>query len=279
MSTTGTIPGVVNQVTGISGEGDVDDCAVATSYWCARYADPAAVFPPVPTFRAAAGNPDDPSRPDGLTLAQVVRGSRATWPHLTIERYSSTSWDELHDRLTAGWAANLGVISAELPASLRFGFLGAHAIGVIYRDGYLVANPLARNGSAPLPCPRATLGAAARRLGGGTILAALYQPWEAGTVKFTIADGTPAWGVATTTQATRAYRWDGTRVELPAGTKRAVYGNAVVDGKPCYVIRTGGAQEGHYLIAAHCSYAPRDFDEKHRVTLQIEGHPDYVTEV
>ena len=271
---------VINQVR-YPGAGDVDDCWVVATVWAATVADPNAPRPTIPEFRAAAGNPDDPG-PDGGTLPQVIRGAAASWSYLTIAKYQSTDWGAFARRLADGWTASLAVIAAELPPNLRFGFSGAHQVGVVVRDGtWLVANPLAPQGSAPIPCPLDMLRQAARRFGGGYVFAALFKPWEAADVKFLIPNGAPSLGVATTTRETQLYRWDGARIPLRAGAPRKVYGQAVVDGKPVYVIRTGGAQEGHYLIAAHATFVAKVTDVKKTVTVTVsDGRPPVViTEV
>lgn len=276
MSALPPVPGVVNQVTGVVGELDVDDCWVAASIWCAIYADPSAVRPTVREFRAAAGVPDRPG-PTGGTLDDVIRGSVRTWPHLTIAKYQSTNWATFEARLSEGWGANLGVLSAELPVYLRFGFLGSHAIGVVKRGEWLVANPLAPDGSRPLPCPLDALRTAAREHGQGYILAALYKPWEASNMRFTIMDGSRSWGVATTSRDTNLYRWDGARIPMGKGTAKSVFGECVVDGKPVWIIRASGG-DGHYLIKTHAMFKAADFDEKTRVTLSIGGTVAYTTE-
>lgn len=100
-----------------------------------------------------------------------------------------------------------------------------------------------------------------------------------GDVKFLIPDGTPTLGEATTTRDTRLYRWDGARIPLDKGATRAVYGFAKVDGNLVYTIRTGGEQEGHYLIRSHARYVKAPGDVKRAVVLKVEGQPDYRTEV
>ena len=66
---------------------------------------------------------------------------------------------------------------------------------------------------------------------------------------------------------------------LDKGTTRAVYADAVVvDGVPCYQIRTGGGEVVHYLRKAHATFTPADLDEKTRVTLQIGAKVAYTTE-
>lgn len=272
------LPAVLSQI-GYPGAGDIDDCWVVASVWAAVAADPNAPQPTVPAFRAAAGNPDRPG-PTGGDLDDVVRGSVRTWPYLTIAKYASTDWATFDRRLSDGWSASLGVLSAELPVYLRFGFNGSHQVGVAKTGPeFMVANPLAKDGSRPLPCPLNQLRTAAREHGQGTILAALYKPWEATDVKFIIPDGARELGTATTTRDTQLWRWDGARIPLAKGTARAVFGEAKVGSFKVYVIRTGGAQEGHYLKQAHATPIKAPTDVKRKVVLKVEGQPDYTTEV
>lgn len=274
------VPGVVNQVTGLIGEGDVDECAVASSCWCARYADPKATFPTVPVYRAAAGNPDDPSRPDGLTLDQTIRASSATWPHIRIAKYASTDWAAFERRLVEGWAANLGVISAELPAYLRFGFNGAHSVGVVMRSGaFLVANPLAAQGSAPLPCPVVNLQAAARKHGNGTILAALFQPLPAEVTEVVpVLTNTPA--TVHLAAGVTLYNLDRTPRKIKVSVAGDRYSPFISDATfRAVVVTTGGSQQLLLVKTASATNVRPIGDEKHTVTLQVDGAEISRTEV
>jgi hypothetical protein len=73
--------------------------------------------------------------------------------------------------------ASVGVDSGKLPRSLRFGFTGPHQIGVGWdpdRATFLVANPLASNGSKPRAIDAADLRDAAKALFGGSVGAAIF---------------------------------------------------------------------------------------------------------
>ena len=92
--------------------------------------------------------------------------------------------------------------------------------------------------------------------------------------------GSPVIGVATTTRDTLLIRWDGERVPLEGNVTRNVYGLVTLaDGRKAYIVTY--QQQGHYLVAdGRATYVERNLgDKKHRVTLQIEGRPDYTTEV
>jgi len=272
------LPAVLSQI-GYPGAGDIDDCWVVASVWAAKVADPHARQPSVPAFREDARNPDQPG-PTGGDLNDVIRGSVRSWPYLTIAKYSSTDWAAFERRLTEGWSASLGVLSAELPVYLRFGFQGSHQVGVAFNAGeFMVANPLARDGSRPLPCPMTQLRTAARKHGMGTVLAALYKPWEATDVLVYISDGTPSRGTATVTDDTNLIRSDGAKTPIKAGAARAVYGEVRwEDGREAWIVRSDG-EKMHYLFKPRATFVAAPTDVKRTVVLKVEGQPDYRTEV
>ena len=146
------LPGVYTQRTPEAG--DLDECGMFATIWAAKCADPNARIPSVREFRAAAGDPDD-GVSDGWTLDEIARASAVIWPHLTqlrVEGKGDMTWDILSNHLAQGRPASLAVDSGDLPARLRFGFYGSHQIGIARRDATVfVANPLAAQGSAPLP--------------------------------------------------------------------------------------------------------------------------------
>lgn len=160
-------PGVLNQV--IRDPKDVDDCWVFALQWAALAADRKARVYTKDQIRAAAGNPDD-GVGDGGTLSDVERAA-ALWPDLRPEPYRGPAGGLL-DRIRSGRTAMVAVWSGALPLYLRFGFSGAHAVGVVWDAGratFLIANPLAPEGSAPLEIAEAALATAMsdRRLATG----------------------------------------------------------------------------------------------------------------
>lgn len=174
-----TLPPVISQVT-YPEAGDVDDCFAVATIWAATAADPSARRPGMTEFRAAAGNPDKPG-PTGGNLDNIMSAVRGIWPELTVMSYRSRSWLGFVAALTAGKIASLAVLSSELPAPLRFGFGGSHQVGVICQaDRLWLANPLARDGAAPLPITEAELRRAAEAVAGGEIQAALFTPIAGG---------------------------------------------------------------------------------------------------
>lgn len=164
-----TWPGVLNQV--IRDPGDVDDCWVMATIWAARASDRDLVIPSIKTFRGAAGDPDDGYR-DGGNLSEIILGCSRLWPELAVTAYDGR-WAPFAELIRQGRPASLAVISGRLPYRLRFGFTGAHQIGVAW-DGssFVVANPLAPEGSAPQRIPEADLRTAAEAM--GAVRAAIF---------------------------------------------------------------------------------------------------------
>lgn len=132
------------------GAGDIDDCWVVSAEQCQNVLTPDERLPGVPTFRAAAGNPDDPNEPDGGNLAQIVRGIEGCHPRYKgkLKRLRGASMDALKGYARERRPVSLAVLSAKLPAKLRYGFdgpLSFHQVSILVpRDGVLLfANPLA----------------------------------------------------------------------------------------------------------------------------------------
>ena len=140
---------VYNQVTW-PGAGDPDDCWVVAALQAANVTSPWLWLPTVPRFRKAAGNPDDPNRPDGGNLIQAERGLLGCYPFLAglVHRHPAWTWSHFRQAVESGHPASVSIVSAVLPASLRFGFGGRHQIALAWKDGQLLyANPLARDRS------------------------------------------------------------------------------------------------------------------------------------
>ena len=193
------VPPVLNQ--GVyPGAGDLDDCWVVATIWAAIAADPSAVRPTVPEFRAAAHRPDKPG-PTGGFLDDVMRGSEGIWPDSHVERYESIAWGPFVARLRAGWSASLAVLSSALPTRLQFGFRGSHQVGIVWDRQFRLMNPLARNGAAPAWISEDELRTAVRAVARGYILAALFEPVTVAppTHRLHLAHGAPV----------RAYRLTG----------------------------------------------------------------------
>ena len=159
------------------GAGDIDDCWVVATQWAYRAST---AYPrgmtTVPEFRKAAGKPDLPG-PSGGSITDIMRAVRTLWPGLDVIEYERPSWSGFMGEMRTGRYASLAVLSSQLPAKLRFGFNGPHQVGVAMVGGtLLVANPLAKQGSAPIPITEAELARAAVNVANGWVLAALFPP-------------------------------------------------------------------------------------------------------
>lgn len=141
--------------------GDVDDCFVVATCWAAKCVAPYLRLPDVTEFRAAAGDPDD-GVSDGGSLDEIVKASRALWPQLPLTVYNGDNWQTFLDHVKRGGIASLAVISRLLPVEMRWGFLGAHQVGVAFTGGnFYLMNPLAPDGSPPVVIGSAQLRTAA----------------------------------------------------------------------------------------------------------------------
>jgi hypothetical protein len=168
-------PKVINQAS-FPGAGNVDDCWVVATVWAALAFRADLPRPTVPEFRRHAGNPDDPNHADGGSRDQIVRGARGSWPGVRIKAFFGP-WPDFRDQVQSGRPASLGVVSAKLPRPLQFGFAGNHQIGVGWDPDaatFVVANPLARDGSKPLPIDADDLRDAATALFGSNVGATIF---------------------------------------------------------------------------------------------------------
>jgi hypothetical protein len=137
--------GVVNQVHWPKA-GDVDDCWVCSVLGALHACAPWLRLPNIEVFRAAAGNPDEPNKPDGGTIRQSSEAIKKLWPliaPLTQTAAGEHTWSWLVEKVKAeGRVASVFVKSSELPAN--YGFGGLHAIAVAYINGvWRISNPLA----------------------------------------------------------------------------------------------------------------------------------------
>lgn len=73
--------GIVNQVVWPKA-GDVDDCWACATIQAGIAVAPHLPQPNITRFRAAAGNPDEPNKPDGGTIRQCATAIRTLWPKL-----------------------------------------------------------------------------------------------------------------------------------------------------------------------------------------------------
>lgn len=153
----------------------IDDCWAVATIWAYRAATGATILPTITAFRAAAGKPDVPGKVVGGNIADIMRAVGVLWPDEPVTEWAHPDWDGFAALVRAGGIASLAVSSALLPTALRYGFLGAHQVGVVYEGGqWLVANPLAPQGSAPQAITEPLLSLAARAVDNGWVLAAVF---------------------------------------------------------------------------------------------------------
>ena len=132
------------------GVGDIDDCWAVSSIQCVNVVAPQLRLVSVPTFRVAAGNPDQPG-PTGGDLGDTVQGVETLFPVFAgkLRKLRGWSWDDFVDRAKDHHPMSVSVINAKMPTRCRFGFnipASYHRISVVVKaDGHwLVANPLAK---------------------------------------------------------------------------------------------------------------------------------------
>ena len=159
--------------------GDLDDCWVVATIWCANAVAPWLFLQNTTAFRKAAGDPDD-GQTDGGRLKEIMQACRALWPQLGVERYADEPWAGLMRRLDAGRPASVAVLSEALPPRLQFGFRGLHQVALfVDHEGKLrIMNPLQKDRARPEHIGEDAAREAARAYGGGSVYAAVF-PTEA----------------------------------------------------------------------------------------------------
>ena len=158
--------------------------------WAFRAATGVTSLPTVPEFRAAANKPDKPG-PTGGNITDIMRAVGRLWPSLGVVEYEHPDWDTFARKVKDGQIASLAILSSALPRKMRFGFDGAHQIGLVYENGFLMANPLAPQGSAPIPISEAYLKNAALAVSNGWVLAALFPRSDDMQIHLKAEDWTP----------------------------------------------------------------------------------------
>lgn len=125
------------------GVGDIDDCAVLAVLACIHGCAPWLTLPGVTAYRDAAGNPDDPNSPDGLTIGQSVQAITKLWPKiaplLTASKGTGT-WADFIASLKAGRCAVASVYSASMATS--GGLPIRHSVSVYWNGSLRLVNPL-----------------------------------------------------------------------------------------------------------------------------------------
>lgn len=160
------------------GVGDIDECSILATFWAARAAGFEGTLPSIKEFRFLAGRPDKPG-PTGLVNLQVWQGFQRTslsggGVNATMVR-ASTSWTSFAASLRMGGAASIAVDSSKLPTSMRYGFYGAHRVGLTWYEGkWYLANPLAPDKSLPQVISEAAIRAATLAFGGGSVSGIIF---------------------------------------------------------------------------------------------------------
>ena len=142
------------------GIGDVDDCWVLASLQAVHTVAPWLKLPGVKVFREKAEVPDTPGQLDVGDEHDMKRGLDALYPNLGVELVDGMSFQEFVERVRSGRPAAVVVKAGDLPAALQFGYEGIHAITVAFDDetgNLLIADPLAKPHSKPVPIPQPAL--------------------------------------------------------------------------------------------------------------------------
>ena len=238
-------PANINQVT-YPGAGDVDDCWVVATVWAATASRPGIRQPTVTEFRLHAGDPDDGYR-DGGSLTEIMDGCAGSWPDLDVMKFESSSWDIFADLIKSGRPASVALDSSALPAVHRYGFLGKHQCGLAW-DGhwFVLANPLAPEGSAPKPITESAIRHAMQQLVPGLdfLRAAVFPAPEDDMPGLTTTPGSNLIsGVARVKQGTEVIRVsDRERITVSQDAVREAVGPFIADDLklPGYFISIGG---------------------------------------
>lgn len=148
--------------------GDLDDCWVVSTIWCANAVAPWLYLQTTTAFRTAAGDPDD-GKTDGGRLSEIMLACRTLWPQLKVQAHRGT-WAALERLLDAGHVASVAVDSSELPPRHQYGFTGLHQIALfVDTSGSLrIMNPLDKDRSRTEVIARDAARKAAKAYGAGT---------------------------------------------------------------------------------------------------------------
>lgn len=142
------------------GIGDIDDCWVLASLQAVHTVAPWLKLPGVKFFREKANKPDVQGQLDVGDEHDMARGLEALYPTLEIEVVDGMPFSQFADLVKSGRPAALVVKAGDLPAAMQTTYKGIHAITVAFDDEkqeWLVADPLARAHSKPVPIARADL--------------------------------------------------------------------------------------------------------------------------
>ena len=134
-----------------TGAGDLDDCWVVSALQCVNVVAPWLHLVTVPTFRQAAGDPDD-GKDDGGKIAEIRLGVRTLYPDFEgrMDALRAVAPSVLRAEASKGRPLSVALMLDQLPARLQYGAKGAiaHQSTIVAKgDRLLFANPLAPMGS------------------------------------------------------------------------------------------------------------------------------------
>lgn len=140
------------------GAGDVDDCWAVSSIQCANMVAPWLRLVSVPTFRKAAGNPDQPG-PTGGSSSDTVQGVETLWPRYfkgQLKVLRNAPWDVFTTSVARNVPMSVSILCAKLPGYLQRGFTGLHRVSIVKGSTpgtVLWFDPLAPVYSRPVEVP------------------------------------------------------------------------------------------------------------------------------
>jgi hypothetical protein len=142
------------------GIGDIDDCWVLASLQAVHTVAPWLPLPGVKVFRAKANKPDVPGVMNPGDEHDMKRGLDALYPDLATELVDGMPFPTFVEQVKSGRPAALIIRAGDLPPDMQLGLPGIHAICVAFddeTDGFLVADPLAKAHSKPVPISQPAL--------------------------------------------------------------------------------------------------------------------------
>ncbi len=232
---------VMNQAL-FPGAGDIDDCWVVATIWAAKVADPSIEVPDIPTFRMAALSPNVDGVDNGGNNDRITRGAEKLWPHLPLIDFRLNGWGKLMGHLKAGRPVSLGLIAGKLKPGHRFGFHGAHQVGVVWDGVELrVMNPLAVRGSQPHSIGEAELRAAALALDQTHFRAVVFPPAASEADMRLFFTGNSIGQATMRPQGGLAWSMAGVVRNVQGGMVRNVFGEVTADRKLTTSVPAGKA--------------------------------------
>jgi hypothetical protein len=267
-------PANISQI-GYPGAGDIDDCWVVATVWAATASRPGIRQPTVTEFRRHAGDPDDGYR-DGGSLTEIMDGCAGSWPGLDVLKFESTSWPIFSELVKSGRPASVALNSGALPPIHRYGFFGAHQCGLAWTGtGFVLANPLAPDGSPPKYITEAAIRHAMQQLVPGLDLlrAAVFPAPEEDMPGLTTTPGTNLLsGKARPKRGVEVIRvHDRERITLDQDVVREAVGPFVADDLklPGYFISISGST--CWVRSTQANFTPDGLPTTVRTEVTLDG--------